>query len=87
MTGIGKLHYCLGISIEQDEDQKCLWIHRKQYIQKILKKYGVTKATTTSSSADFNTKLKKDDGASNKVDLITYQLPLLHVQILLRQWE
>ena len=32
MKDMGKLHYCLGISIEQDEDEKCVWIHQKQYI-------------------------------------------------------
>ena len=29
MKDIGKLHYCLGVSIEQDEDRKCLWLHQK----------------------------------------------------------
>ena len=29
MKDMGKLHYCLGISIE---DEKCVWVHQKQYI-------------------------------------------------------
>lgn len=27
MKDMGKLHYCLGIGIEQVEDWKCLWLH------------------------------------------------------------
>jgi len=29
MKDLGKLHYCLGISIEQDEEKRCLWLHQK----------------------------------------------------------
>jgi len=29
---MGKLNQCLRISIVHDEDQKCLWLHQRQYI-------------------------------------------------------
>ena len=35
MKDMGPLHYCLGISIEPDKDQKCIWVHQKQYILKM----------------------------------------------------
>ena len=33
MKDMGKIHYCLRISIEQDEERKCLRMHEKQYIE------------------------------------------------------
>ena len=32
MKDMGELHYCLGISVEQDMNRKCVWMHQKQYI-------------------------------------------------------
>ena len=70
---MGKLHYCLGVSIEHDETQKCLWIYQRQYIQNMLKKHGMTEAKTVSTPVDLSVKLEKDDGFSKDVDQITYQ--------------
>ena len=73
MKDMGELHYCLGVSIEQDKDRKCLWMHQKQYIQNMLEKHELTEAKTASTLADPNVKLEKDDGVSKGVDQITYQ--------------
>ncbi len=73
MKDMGKLHYCLGINIEQDENNKCLWIHQRQYILKLIEKYGLSEAKTTSTPADPGTKLKKHEGVGNDVDLNNYQ--------------
>ena len=73
MKDLGKLHYCLGISIEQDEERKCLWLHQKQYILNMLEKYSLSNAKVVSTPADVSVQLKKDDGVSNKVDSVTYQ--------------
>ena len=27
MKDLGKIHYCLGISIEYDDSNKCIWMH------------------------------------------------------------
>ena len=32
MKDMGELHYCLGIIIVQDKNEKCLWIHQRQYV-------------------------------------------------------
>ena len=40
MKDMGKLHYCLGISIEHDEDHQCLRLHQKQYILKMILNEG-----------------------------------------------
>ena len=74
MKDMGKIHYCLGISIEQDEERKCLRMHQKQYIENMLEKYHLTDANTVSTPADLSVKLKKDDGFSKDVDSTLYQL-------------
>ena len=73
MKDMGKLHYCLGINIEQDEKQKCLWMHQQQYILKLIEKYGLSEAKTVPTPADPSSKLKKDDGTSKDVDPNEYQ--------------
>ena len=55
---MGKLHYCLGITVEQDEEQKCLWIHQKQYILSMLTKYKMAESKTVTTPADFSVKLE-----------------------------
>ena len=73
MTDMGKLHYCLGITIVQEEEQQCLWIHQKQYISKLLVKYGMTEAKTVSTPTDISVKLRMDDKHSKQVDQVMYQ--------------
>ena len=70
---IGRLHYCLGVSVGQDEEHKCLVLHQKQYILNMLKWYGLTDANSVSTPADISVKLVKDDGVSQAVDQINYQ--------------
>ena len=72
MKDLGKLHYCLGITIEQDEKTKSLYLHQRQYIQGILEKYGLLQAKTVATPADVNVSLKKDDGISKAVDPVWY---------------
>ena len=73
MKDLGKLHYCLGITIEQDEDHKWLMIHQRHYIRSILEKYGMTDAKTVSTPADLSVKLEKIDSNSKAVDQTMYQ--------------
>ena len=68
MKDMGKLHYCLGVSIMQDENRKCVWMHQKQYILTMLDKFGLTEAKTVSTLSDLSVKLTRDDGVSKKVD-------------------
>ena len=73
MTDMGKLHYCLGITIEQEEGKQCLWIHQKQYISNMLAKYGMTEAKIVSTPTDLSVKLQSDDNYSKQVDQAMYQ--------------
>ena len=68
---MGRLHYYLGVSIIQDEG--CIWLHQKQYVLNMLKRFGLTEAKTVSTPADLSVKLVKDDGISKEVDPVKYQ--------------
>ena len=43
MKDLGKIHYCLGITIDYDQQKGCLRMHQRQYIHKLLEKYGLRK--------------------------------------------
>ena len=73
MKDLGKLHYCLGISMNLDESTKTIRLNQSRYLLKILEKYGLTEAKTVSTPADPNVKLLRDDGWSKKVNSIRYQ--------------
>lgn len=73
MKDLGKIHYCLGIRIEYDENNKCIWIHQKQYILAIINKFGLSQAKTVATPADVSVQLKKDDGVSKEVNPTHYQ--------------
>ena len=82
-----KIHYCLGINIEFDEKRKCLWMHQKQYVHSLLEWHGLSPAKSSTTPADINIKLVKDDGVSKMVDPICYQSivgSLLHAAIATR---
>ena len=73
MKDLGKLHYCLGISVTLDESSQTIRLNQSRYLVKILEKYGLTEANSVSTPADPNVKLLKDDGCSKKVDSLRYQ--------------
>ena len=52
MKDMGELHYCLGISIDQNKEERSIWIHQKQYILNMLEKYGLTEAKIVATPAD-----------------------------------
>ena len=41
MKDMGELHYYLGITIRQDKNEKTVEIQQKQYILRMLEKYGL----------------------------------------------
>ena len=73
MKDMGELHYCLGITIEQDKAERSIGLHQKQYLLKMLKKFKLEDAKPVSTPADPNVKLCKDDGVSKSVDSSKYQ--------------
>ena len=73
MKDLGKLHYCLGITVEHDEHERSFVLHQRQYIFAMFEKYGLSQAKTVSTPADVNVKLTKDDGVSKSIDAVKYQ--------------
>ena len=71
MKDLGSLHFCLGVNIEQTEEG--LTLSQKQYIEKLLERYGLQDANPVSTPMDLNVKLVADDGHSKPVDRIRYQ--------------
>ena len=71
MKDMGELCFCLGINFEQNDEGISLC--QKQYLMKLLAKYGLPEANTVSTSMDSNVKLEKDDVYSKKVDAVQYQ--------------
>jgi hypothetical protein len=70
MKDMGELHYCLGISIYQNKEERSI---RNQYILNMLEKYGLTEAKIVATPADLNVRLQADDRVSKLVDQVTYQ--------------
>jgi len=75
MKDMGQLHYCLGISVKQsqDENHRCLWMDQRQYISNMLLKYRMTEANTAPTPVDISVKLQKDDKSSKQVNPVLYQ--------------
>ena len=48
-------------------------MHQRNYIERVLKKYGMDECKPVATPADMNVKLLKDDGVSNEVDCTVYQ--------------
>ena len=87
MKDMGELHYCLGISIERDEEKKSLYMHQKQYITNTIEKFGLSNCKVVSTPADINVKLTKDEEGGTPVDPVMYQSivgSLLYVAIATR---
>ncbi len=73
MKDLGKLRYCVGISVQQDERNSRMWIHQKQYIASMLSQYGLSEANPVTTPMDPNVVLIKDNGKSNQVDQVQHQ--------------
>ena len=71
MKDMGWLHYCLDVNVVYG--QSSCWLHQKQYITQILKKFDLADANTVSTPADCNVKLVKDDHMSKPADQVDYQ--------------
>ncbi|KAM9842570.1 uncharacterized protein ACBR49_013979 [Aulostomus maculatus] len=73
MKDMGELSYILGISVVQDKENKCVFLHQTHYVEAILQKYGMDNANAVATPADTNVKLRKSDGVSKPVDQNIYQ--------------
>lgn len=95
MKDMGKLHYCLGLAVEQNDNTGSIRVHQASYLKNILEKYKLSDANIVNTPMDVCVKLQKDDGFSKPVDqnytnlwLEAYSMQQWpQEQILLMQWE
>jgi hypothetical protein len=66
MKDMGAIHYCLGVSVIQSSDG--MWLHQKQYVLSMLRKFGLTDAKPASTPANSNVTLVKEDGNSKRLE-------------------
>jgi len=59
MKVMGELRYCLGISVGQNKADRTVEIKQKQYIPKLLDRYGVNNAKPVATLADRIVRLSK----------------------------
>lgn len=57
MKDLGPVKRCLGMNITQNRIEGKLWISQMDYIEKLLKDYGMQDCKPASTSMDANTKL------------------------------
>ena len=60
MKYMGNLHFCLGINVEPNEYG--IKLSQKQYLEKLLERYGLQDADPVSAPMDLNVKLVANDG-------------------------
>ena len=68
---MGSFHFCLGVHIKQSEEG--VKLSQKQYIEKLLQRYGLQDANPVSTPVDLNVKLVADDGHIKPVEKVQYQ--------------
>lgn len=70
---MGKLHYFLGMSVEQDEDCTSVWIGKPAYTQNLLTKYSMQDCKPVSTPVESGTKLRLANESDECVDKQLYQ--------------
>ena len=71
MKDLGKLSYCLGLSVMQRDDS--VTIHQRQYIDNLVARFNLTDANTVSTPADPSVQLVINDGISQPVEQKKFQ--------------
>ena len=54
---MGKLHYFLGMTVVQDEEQKSVWIGQPSYTESFLHEFGMQDCKPVSTPVDASSKL------------------------------
>ena len=62
MTDQGEISFILGISITRNREKRTIHLSQPQYIEAILKKFGLYDCNPSSTPGDMSVILKKNDG-------------------------
>ena len=71
MKDLGEVHYCLGIQVERDIDNKRMRLHQAQYFANLLEKFGMQDCKSAGTPVDQSTKLLPNEG--EPIDNENYQ--------------
>ena len=71
MKDLGEVHYCLGIQVERDKENKRMKLHQAQYLTNLLEKLGMQDCKPAATPVDQSTKLLPNEG--EPVDKEKYQ--------------
>ena len=62
MKDLGEVHYCLGIQVERDRDNRQMKLHQAQYLSNLLEKFGMQDCKPAATPVDQSTKLMPNEG-------------------------
>lgn len=66
MKDMGVLSYCLGIEFTRDEDGR-VYLNQSLYLEKVLKRFGMSECKPIQTPMDVNVKLQKPDCVNENV--------------------
>ena len=73
MTDLGEIHYLLGMSIKRDRESRTLTISQPNYLDKVLKKFGMQNCTPVSTPLEPGRKFQQLAPSDEPFDVQTYQ--------------
>ena len=73
MIDQGKIHYLLGMSTKRDRESKTLMISQPNYVEKVLKKFGMENCKPVSTPLEPGSKFQKLSPSDEPFDVQTYQ--------------
>jgi len=73
MEDQGDVHYCLGISIKRDREEKVLTIDQKAYLEGVLKRFKMSDCKPVSTPLEAGKRFEKIEDGEETVDAKEYQ--------------
>jgi len=58
---LGEAHYCLGIQIQRNQEQKQMFVHQTKYLNNLLQKYGMSNCKSISTTQEQNQVMMPND--------------------------
>ena len=73
MIDQGEIHYLLGMSIKRDRENRTLLISQPNYVEKVLRKFGMENCKSVSTPLEPGRKFQKLSPSDEPFDVQTYQ--------------
>ena len=69
MKDLGEVHFCLGIQVIRNREQRTIRISQTKYIEDILKRFGMLECKPIGTPLDVNNRLSKDMSPSSAQEM------------------